>query len=166
MSDVFEGHLALRAAVVVGPNGPEGSVDDETDDEVEGGWVLGNRIDESETTEVIFEGLFALALMGTSVFVAAVAMEHEMLVIVKQADERMLDDLIGGEPLVKTVDEKLLIFVVREFAVDGERGAFVGVQHRLNGDAMEVEVGRLGCWGFWHSVLSFAKWDVRTGVDF
>lgn len=115
---------------------------------------------------MVFEGLFAFALVGASIFVAPVAMEHEMLVIVEQADERMLNDLIGGEPLVKAVDEKLLVFVVREFAVDGERGAFVGVQHRLNGEAMEVEAGRLGCWGFWHSVLSFAKWDVRTGVDF
>lgn len=146
--DILASHLALCTAVVVGPDGLEGGVNNKADDEVEGGWVLGNRVDESEATEVVFEGLFTLAFGSAGVFVAPVAVEHEMLVIVEQADERMLNDFIGGEPLAKTVDEKLLVFVVRAFAVDGDNGFFVSVQHGLNGEALEVEVGGLGCWGY------------------
>lgn len=97
---------------------------------------------------MVLEGLFTLALGGASVSVSPIAMEHEMLVIVEQADERMLKDFIGGELSAKTMDEELLILVAGELAVDGESGVFVGVQHGLNGEALEAEVGGLGCWGY------------------
>ena len=120
LGDVFHSHIAVADAVVVGPDGPEGGVDDELDDEIEGSGVLSDGIDEAEAAEVVLEWLFALAFFVAIAFVAAVAVQHQVFVVVKQADERVIDDFLSGQLRSEAFDEDFLVLVVGKIAVNSD----------------------------------------------
>lgn len=152
LGDVGGCHVAVAAAVVVGPDRPEGCVDDELDGEVEGVRVLRQGIDEGQAAEMVFKGLFALALSVAGSFVAAVAMEDEMLVVMEEANERVCDDLVGAHPGREAMDDDFLVLMAGEVAVGGEmRVDVVGVgQNGLEPEPLKGGSVVMDSWGVGH----------------
>ncbi len=112
-----------------------------------------------------------------------------MFIVMEEDDEGMGDDFLGGQLRSEAFDEDFLVLVMRKIAVNSDARInilFFG-QDGFNREVLEVDrnglrgrrflvvlTGLAGCgalifldnWGFGHDILSFANWDVRTGVDF